>query len=143
MFLCKPEAMQQIQLASQLNADGKVEEAIQHHREALNADSNNPVVLNSLAWMLATASKPELRNGKEAVQLAAKAVELTDCRIPSFVGTLAAAYAEAGQFSKAAEIAQSARILAMLANQPDEAARMGKLLSLFAAGRTADATSVP
>jgi len=86
MFQWNPEAMKQDQLASQLEADGKVAEAIQHYREALNVDSNNPVVLNSLAWILATTSKPELRNGEEAVQLATKAVELTDRRLPASSG---------------------------------------------------------
>jgi hypothetical protein len=143
IFSWKPEAMQQVQLASQLEVDGRIEEAIQHYREALNADSNNPVVLNNLAWTLATASKPELRNGKEAVQLATKAVALTDRRQPFFIGTLAAAYAEAGQFSKAAQIAQTARILAILVNQPDVAARIDKLSSLYAAGKAVGATPVP
>jgi cytochrome c-type biogenesis protein CcmH/NrfG len=143
MFQWNPEAMKQDQLASQLEADGKVAEAIQHYREALNVDSNNPVVLNSLAWILATTSKPELRNGEEAVQLATKAVELTDRRLPRFIGTLAAAYAETGQFSKAAQIAQTARILAILANQPDEAEQIDKLLSLYVAGRAIDATHAP
>jgi tetratricopeptide (TPR) repeat protein len=113
-FPWKPESMQQVQLASQLNAEGKIEEAIQHYREALNVDSNNAVVLNNLAWILATASKPELRNGAEAVRLATRAVALTDARMPPFIETLAAAYAETGQFSKAAQIAQTARILARL-----------------------------
>ena len=140
----KPEAIKQDQLASQLETDGKVEEIIQHYREALNVDSNNPVVLNNLAWILATASKPELRNGEEAVQLATRAVELTDGRLPYFIGTLGAAYAETGQFSKAAQIAQVAHILAMLENQPDEAAQLDKLLSRYAAAvRTVEATQAP
>ena len=140
MFPWKPEAMQQVQLASQLEVEGRIETAIQRYREALNVDSNNPVVLNNLAWILATASKPELRNGEEAVRLATKAVALTDRRLPLFIETLAAAYAEAGQFSKAAQIAQTARILAILTNQPDVAARIDKLSSLYAAGRTVEAT---
>jgi 4-amino-4-deoxy-L-arabinose transferase-like glycosyltransferase/tetratricopeptide (TPR) repeat protein len=140
MLPWKPEIIKQDQLASQLVADGKVEEVIQYYREALNVDSNNPVVLNNLAWILATTSKPELRNGEEAVRLATKAVELTDRRLPRFIGTLAAAYAEAGQFSKAAQIAQTARVLAILANQPDEAAQIDQLSSRYAAGRAVDAT---
>jgi hypothetical protein len=106
-------------------------------------DSNNPVVLNNLAWILATADKPELRNGKEAVWLATRAIELTDRRLPRFIATLAAAYAETGQFSKAAQIAQTARIFAILANQPDEAARIDKLSSRFAAGKAVEATQAP
>ena len=143
MFQCKSESIKQDQLASQLEAEGKVAEAIQHYREALNVDSNNPVVLNNLAWILATAGKPRLRNGEEAVRLATRAVALTDRRVPLFIGTLAAAYAETGQFSKAASIAQTARILAILANQPDVAAQIDKLTGQDTAGRTVDATHAP
>ena len=143
IFQGKPEVMNQVRLAAQLETEGKIEEAIQYYREALNMDSNNPVVLNSLAWILATTSKPELRNGEEAVQLATKAVELTDRRLPLFIETLAAAYAEAGQFSKAVQIAQAARILAILGNQLDVAAKIDKLSSRYAAGRADDATHAP
>jgi hypothetical protein len=138
-----PEGIKQDQLTRQLEADGKVEEIIQHYREALNVDSNNPVVLNNLAWILVTTAKPELRNGEEALQLATRAVELTDRRLPRFIVTLAAAYAETGQFSKAAQIAQAARILAILANQPDDAAQIDKLSNLYAARRTVEATNAP
>jgi 4-amino-4-deoxy-L-arabinose transferase-like glycosyltransferase len=138
-FSWEPEAKKQTQLAGQLEADGKVAEAIQHYREALNVDSNNPVVLNNLAWILATASRPELRNGEEAVQLATKAVKLTDRRLPLFIETLAAAYAETGQFSKAAQITQTARILAILVNQPDLITRIDRLSSLYAGDRAVEA----
>jgi len=75
------------------------------------------MVLNDLALILATASKPELRNGEEAARLATKAVKLTDSRLPNFIETLAAAYAEAGQSSKATEAANAAHVLALLTGQ--------------------------
>jgi tetratricopeptide (TPR) repeat protein len=143
MFQCKPEAMKAAQLASQLEAEGRVEEAIQHCREALNVDSNNPVVLNNLAWILATAGKPELRNGGEAVQLATKAVDLTDRRLPFFIGTLAAAFAEAGQFPQAYETAHVAYALALLTGQQDVADRNARLLILYSSGKAADAAPGP
>jgi hypothetical protein len=142
-FRGKPEVMNQVRLAAQLETEGKTEEAIQCYREALNMDSNDVVVLNNLAWILATTSKTDLRNGEEAVRLATKAVDLTDRRLPFFIETLVAAYAEAGQFSKAVQIAQAARIFAILVNQPDEAARIDKLSSRHATGRTIDATHAP
>jgi 4-amino-4-deoxy-L-arabinose transferase-like glycosyltransferase len=138
-----PETMAQVQLASRCENEGKIEAAIHYYREALTVDTNDPVVLNNLAWILATTSKSELRNGREAVQLAVRAVELTDGRRPRFIGTLAAAYAETGQFSKAVQIAQIARTLATLTNQPDEAAQIDKLLSLYSSGKTVGATQAP
>ncbi len=61
-----------------------------------------PVLLdayNSKAWILATSSRAGYRNGKEAVRLAQKAVEI-QAGIDS-LDTLAAAYAANGQFEEA------------------------------------------
>jgi dihydrodipicolinate synthase/N-acetylneuraminate lyase len=55
-----------------------------------------------------------LRDGREAVRLASKAVQLTDSREPIMIGTLAAAYAEAGQFTNAVEMAKAAEFLALI-----------------------------
>jgi tetratricopeptide (TPR) repeat protein len=142
-FPWKQEAIKQDQLVSQLETDGKVEKTIQHYREALNVDSNNPIVLNNLAWILAANSRPELRNGEEAVPLAARAVELTEYRLPIVIGTLAAAHAQAGQFSQACEMAQIARALAWITGQKEIAANNLKLLSLYSSGKTVDATYAP
>ena len=139
-FASQPEVINQVRLAAQLEANGKIEEAIQHYRNALNMDSNNPIALNNLAWILATTAKPELRNGEEAVQFATRAVKQTDGRQPLFIGTLAAAYAQAGQFPRACELALIAHALALITNQKEIAANNEKLLSLYAAGRAVDAT---
>jgi tetratricopeptide (TPR) repeat protein len=143
VFPMNPDAMEQFQAASQLEADGKIEEAIHHYREALNVDSNNPVLLNNLAWILATAGQPELRNGEEAMQLATRAVELTEFRQPAVIGTLAAAYAQAGQFPQACDMALTAHALAWITNQKEIAAENQKLLGLYSSGKTADATVAP
>ena len=82
------EAMTQVQLASGYEKEGKVEEAIQHYRQALAADPNNVLALNNLAWILATASQHKLRDGEEAVQLATQAVVLTDFLLPILLETL-------------------------------------------------------
>ena len=57
--------------------------------------------LNSLAWVCATHHSKELRNGSEAVELATRACELTNWREFNFLDTLAAAYAERGNFDEA------------------------------------------
>jgi Flp pilus assembly protein TadD len=67
---------------------------------------------------MATSHDAALRNGSEAVALAGHAVELTRGREPMLLGTLAAAYAEAGDFDKAVETQQKA---AELANQQGNA----------------------
>ncbi|MGA2241292.1 MAG: glycosyltransferase family 39 protein, partial [Verrucomicrobiota bacterium] len=142
-FPMKSEVAMHLRLASQLEGEGKIEEAIQTYRQALAVDSNNPVVLNNLAWTLATASKPELRDGQEAVRLATKAVELTDRTEPIMIATLAAAYAKAGQFTNAVEMANIAVVLATFTGQKDVAAKSDKLRSLCEAGMTLSTAPAP
>ena len=132
----KSEVAMHLQLAGQLEDEGTIPEAIQNYRQALAVDSNNPEALNNLALILATADKPKLRDGREAVRLAIKAVELTDSRKPIMIGTLAAAYAEAGQFTNAVKMAKTAVALAAVTGQKDVAAEIDKLRSLCEAGKT-------
>jgi protein O-mannosyl-transferase len=142
-FPMKSEVAMHLQRASQLVGEGKIAEAIQTYRQALAVDSNSPVVLNNLAWTLATANQPELRDGQEAVRLATKAVELTDSREPVMIGTLAAAYAEAGQFANALEMANTAVVLATLTCQKDVAEKIIKLRTLCAAGMKLSTAPTP
>ena len=142
-FAAPPEVLEQVRLATQLDAAGKVNEAIPQYRKVLDLDANNTVALNNLALILATTDKPGLRNGEEAVQLAARAVRLTHATQPAIVGTLAAAYAQAGHFSQAYQTAQSARALAWLTGQREIAAYSTELLMLYSTGKTGDATPVP
>jgi tetratricopeptide (TPR) repeat protein len=101
------------------------------------------VALNNLAWSLAANSRQELRNGKEAVQFASKAVELTGQQQPVFIGTLAAAYAEDGQFAKAVKMANKARDIALSLHQPEVAAANEQLIKLYSAGKAVGLTNGP
>ena len=87
---------------------GRSREAVAQYREALKLNPNLIGALNNLAWELATSPDDKLRNGAEAVSLAERACELTHYREPEFVGTLAAAYAEAGDFPEAVTTAENA-----------------------------------
>ncbi len=58
-------------------------------------------VLNSLAWLRATCPEAEIRNGREAMELALKACELSQWKDWGMIDTLAAAYAEQGNFDQA------------------------------------------
>jgi tetratricopeptide (TPR) repeat protein len=85
------------------NADG----AVAAFQEAVRLDPKFPHALNSLAWLLAVGPD-DLRDGKRAVELATRACELTDWKNARFIDTLAAAYAEAGDYVKAGEYQEKA-----------------------------------
>lgn len=117
-----------------LAGEGRTEEAIASYREALRIKPDLAQALNNLAWTLATDPEQKLRNGPEAVRLAEKACELTKYRETLFVGTLAAAYAEAGEFSRAITAAERTVAGALKWNQPALAAKNRELLQLYQAG---------
>jgi tetratricopeptide (TPR) repeat protein len=80
---------------------GKHAEAVADLEAALKADPKISGVLNNLAWVLATSPDDAVRNGKRAVELATKACEETEYKRPHILSTLAAAYAESGDFDTA------------------------------------------
>ncbi len=136
IFPINPESLKQIQAAGRLAAEGRVEEAIRSYHEVLNQDANNPAALIGLAWILTTADPPDLRNGGEAVRLAARAVALTDNRQIQYIMVLAAADAEAGRFPEAIKITNVAYALAFITGQNEIAAHNRRLLDLYLAGKT-------
>jgi tetratricopeptide (TPR) repeat protein len=95
-----------------LNEDGKTAEALVQWREALRSQPDDLGIADQLAWTLATSPDASIRNGPEAVALALRTIRLSDGTQPTLFGTLAAAYAEAGQFPKAIEAVEHAIALA-------------------------------
>jgi tetratricopeptide (TPR) repeat protein len=69
---------------------------------------DSPRMLDELAWLLATYPDFNGRDGAEAVRLAERACALSSRRIPALVATLAAAYAETGDFPRALAAAEEA-----------------------------------
>jgi tetratricopeptide (TPR) repeat protein len=82
---------------------GKHAEAIADFDRAMKSDEaeKDDGLLNNFAWVLATSPTDSLRDGKRAVELANKAAELTSYQVPHILSTLAAAYAETGDFENA------------------------------------------
>ncbi len=70
-------------------------------RQRAELDEGDAVYLDARAWFQAAYIAAELRNGPEAIENATKACELTDWKAGTHVGTLAAAYAETGDFASA------------------------------------------
>ena len=82
---------------------GKHRGAREDLERVLNLNPQHVNALNDLAWLLATSSENELRDGKQAIKLALQANELSQFKTPYFLSTLAAAYAETGNYEKAVE----------------------------------------
>ncbi|HVM51308.1 MAG TPA: tetratricopeptide repeat protein [Candidatus Acidoferrum sp.] len=105
--------------------------------EAQSSQIREPSItaLNNLAWLLATSSQAQDRDGVRAVGFAERACELTQYRDTVLVGTLAAAYAEAGRFAEAVTSAEMAVALATQAGDQPLLARNRQLLELYRTGQ--------
>jgi spermidine synthase len=121
-------------LGSALAAQGKTAEAIDNLSRAVRLDPDYVKALNSLAWILATGSDSRYRDGARAVELARRACELTGYKHPLLMDTLAAAYAEAGEFDRARETAQRAISLARSAGRSQWAQDIETRLELYNRG---------
>ena len=118
-------------------ATGDRAAAIRHYRRALKTHPDDIEVLNNLAWLLATDPNPATHDGLLAVQLAERACNLTGHSVPLLLGTLAAAYAQAGRFSEAVATAEKAMARAAELGQPHLVERNRKLLDRYRANQPA------
>lgn len=80
---------------------GKQKDAVADYESALKLQPENDGILNNLAWVLATSPDDSVRNGARSVELGTKACELTKFQMPHILSTLAAGYAESGDFENA------------------------------------------
>ena len=82
---------------------GEQAEAIADYEEALKRAPENSAILNNLAWVLATSPDDKLRNGARSIELATAACKVTEYKQAHILSTLAAGYAETGDFKTAIE----------------------------------------
>ncbi len=125
----------QLNLASALPHLGRNSEAITHFDRALELDPNSLEALNNLAWLLSTCREPQTRNGSRAVELAEHGCALTNSKAPFLLGTLAAAYAEAGRFGDAVLAGEQASARATELGDLALAARNRELVEVYRASK--------
>ncbi|MFC1759274.1 tetratricopeptide repeat protein, partial [Planctomycetota bacterium] len=118
-------------LANAYRANGELQDAVMAYRQTLKVQPKMLLAANNLAWILATHPQAEMRDGAEAVTLAKGACAQTNHAQPSFLDTLACAYAETGDFEKAAVTAERAIQIYTKMENPDKAAGIQSRLELF------------
>ena len=112
---------------------GQSESALRDLREAVRLTPEASVVNDNLAWFLATYPNERFRNGTEAIAVAKKACELSRWQRIGCNDTLAAAYAEAGDFDQAVKYEKWSLTDSSLA--PRERQEREKRLALFQQGK--------
>lgn len=75
--------------------------AVIDYEAVIRLDAQDPWGYNGLAWLRATCTDAEFRDAQQAYELAARACRITANRSPYCLGTLAAAYAESGDYEQA------------------------------------------
>lgn len=100
------------QLGAVLAEMGRPREAAEHLRRAMEMKSDWWLPPVRLARLLATASEAGVRNAAEAVRLAERGAELSERQLPRPLEVLATAYAAAGRWREAADVARRAEELA-------------------------------
>jgi tetratricopeptide (TPR) repeat protein len=102
---------------------GEMDEALDCYRQAVEHELGLAEAHDALAWLLATCPDESVRDGAEAVRCARRACELTGESNASYLDTLAAACATAGDFGQAVQWAERAVELAPPDDRPAYEAR--------------------
>ncbi len=121
-------------LGALLSSTGQHGEALAHLQAAFAANPGDVTIASNLAWVLATSPEKMHRNGHRAVQLAELACKGTAYKSPPLLDTLAAAYAEAGQFDQAIQTTLKA-IEIVRSDSKASTATLESRLKLYRAGR--------
>lgn len=90
-----------LRLSKALATQGRFKLAAAHLEKAVAEEPRNLRAVADLAWLLAVCPQADVRNGARAVEHAKRACAMTNHENPVLLDTLAAAYAEAGDYSQA------------------------------------------
>jgi hypothetical protein len=101
------------------------------YERAIAVTENNSVMLNNLAWLLATVGDTSSQDANKAIKFAERACELTTYNQPDLLDTLAAAYAAGGNFPMAIKTAEKALKLAEDVNEEDLVKSIRERLNLY------------
>lgn len=118
-------------LAAVLSNREHVAQALKEINERLKETPKDPDLLEEGAWIMATSPYASIRNGADSVRRAELAWKITGGDDPQSLGTLAAAYAEAGRFDDAVMAAKRGIGLANARNATALADQIAKCLAMY------------
>lgn len=116
--------------ASALYGSGELERALGVYGDLMQKFPTEAQPFNDCAWLLATGIKDSVRNGQRAVELASQACQLTNYQNAGYLDTLAAAFAEKGEFDNARKW-QEAAVKAAGEEPPDVQADIKSRVDLY------------
>jgi tetratricopeptide (TPR) repeat protein len=123
-------------LGAALAGIGRTREAIEQWQQTLAFDPDDGNAANNLGWILATSPDATLRDGAKAVAYAKRATNVPGGDNPLVHRTLAAAYAENGQFADAISAAEHAKQLAQATGNSELVGELDRCIELFRQQRT-------
>ena len=100
-------------LATAMTAAGRSAEAASRLESSLTASPGAHDIANHLAWIYATDPDAKVRNASKALEMAERLAKQSGSANPRILDTLAAAYANTGDFAEAERIAKRARDIAL------------------------------
>jgi tetratricopeptide (TPR) repeat protein len=109
---------------------GAIDKALADYAAIERRYPDEPQPFNDHAWLLSTGTQDGLRNGAQAVELATKACKLSEWKNAAYLDTLAAAYAEKGDFDEAVKWQKTAADLAG-AEPPEVQADIKSRIALY------------
>ena len=128
VMMLRPEVEQaHAHLRQILLSMAKEPDGLERLRDIAANAPDSPRMLDELAWLLATYPDSKSRDGSEAVRLAERACALTERRIPALLDTLAAAYAEGGDFPRAISVAEEA-LNGALSSGDNDAVKLSEMI---------------
>jgi tetratricopeptide (TPR) repeat protein len=112
-----------------LTALGHFSEAIKDYKTVIKLNPKSGGSYNNLAWILSTVKDPAYRDCHKAIRLARKSLQFG--QNVSWMDTLAAAYAECGEFEKAIHTEEKAYKLSVPHNK-----NFRKRIQIYKSGKT-------
>jgi tetratricopeptide (TPR) repeat protein len=105
-------------LGDALQAQHRTAEALAEWRAVIEQRPNDAETLRKASWVLSTSPDAAIRNGEEAMAFAVRAMQLSSRKDARLLDTLAAAYAERGDFDYAEYVERQALFAAGLVDDP-------------------------